>query len=89
MSYGPIGTVVCATHLDSVRIELLGEGRAITIPCKWILAVDKVLRFAGDTCGLELMSLEGGWDADCGELTGSGATPWGAIIALADQIESR
>jgi len=80
------GTVVQATHLDSVRIEVLGEGRAVTIPCEFILAVDRVLRFAADTCGLELMSLEGGWDADCEALTGSGETPWGAIIALADQI---
>jgi hypothetical protein len=78
-----------ATNLDSVRIELLGEGRALTIPCKWILAVDKVLRFAADTCGLELASFEDGWAGDCGGLIGSGETPWGAVIALAEQIESR
>lgn len=39
------GRIVNATNLDSVRIEILGEGRAVTIPASLILAADSVLKY--------------------------------------------
>lgn len=90
------GTVVNCTNLDSVRIEVLGGSRAVTIPAAVILAIDSVLR----RCFLEDVSLdvdpvgddrEEGWQAildDGQDAAGQVApTPWGAVVSLADQLK--
>lgn len=87
------GRLIRATNLDSVRIEVLGEGRALTIPCEFILAIDRALRFTlADEESLSVWDWEDddgniGWRADVGNVFGEGDTPWGAIVALAATIE--
>lgn len=39
------GKIVNATSADILRVEFLGEGRAVQIPAECIVAVDTVLRF--------------------------------------------
>lgn len=87
------GRLIQASNLDSVRIEVLGEGRALTIPCEFILAIDRALRFT--LAAEESLSVwdweddDGniGWRADVGNVFGEGDTPWGAIASLAEAIE--
>lgn len=87
------GKLIQATNLDSLRIEVLGEGRALTIPCEFILAIDRALRFTlADEESLSVWDWEDddgniGWRADVGNVFGEGDTPWGAIAALAATIE--
>ncbi len=49
------GKIISCTNLDSVRIEVLGEGRAITIPAKLLLAADRVLRNLGMDTSADLI----------------------------------
>ena len=95
--------IVNVTNLDGVRIEVLGEGRAVTIPAGVILALDRVLRYCLlEESGLELDMVEDdrtgwqGWEATCEHPTAEdvdtmlhahGDTPWGALAALADALE--
>lgn len=85
--------IVNATHLDSVRIEVLGESRAVTIPLSLLLAIDVVLRFTlehEEEMGLWPFDGEGtgdGWNAQVGNILGEGQTPWGAIVDLAYEIK--
>ncbi len=94
------GHVVTVTNLDSVRIEVLGEGRAVSIPASLILAVDHVLRH----CAIREVNLnvstvqnddadEANWIAitDSGvDATGDmAASPWSAIANLAVELEGR
>lgn len=87
------GRLIQATNLDSLRIEVLGEGRALTIPCEFILAIDRALRFTlADEESLSVWDWEDddgniGWRADVGNVFGECDTPWGAIVALAATIE--
>ena len=91
------GTVVNCTNLDSVRIEVLGGGRAVTIPAALILAVDAALR----CCAVEGVSLEvdlvsddatgrEGFQAtlDMGQFAvgGMAASPWAAVVSLAEAL---
>lgn len=59
------GRIVSATQQDTIRIEVLGEGRAINIPAKCILAMDRVLRYCltGDSSlDLDMVEIdETGW----------------------------
>ena len=97
------GKIVNCTHLDSVRIEVLGEGRAIMIPASLILAADKVLRHClTEESSLDLDPVEDdetrwtGWEAQAESLLAEdadtilcvhGETPWQTIMALAQAIE--
>ena len=89
------GNLVNVTSLDSVRIEVVGEGRAVTIPAALILAADRVLRH----CLLNEFSLEidmvdpepdgKGWEASTDgtqDACAHGETPWAALLALADNV---
>jgi hypothetical protein len=87
------GSIVSCTNLDSVRIEVLGEGRAVTVPASLVLAADRVLR---ETLlrDIELVfeRAEGGtgarmWRAALGGIRGWSVTPWGAIEDLARKLE--
>ena len=92
------GTVVNATNLDSVRIEVLGESRAVTIRATVLLAVHRLLKraFIQETT-LTITTTTGRWKAilgnrdptgktDLGELCGIGETPWEALIALEEAL---
>jgi hypothetical protein len=90
------GRLVSVTNLDSVRIEVLGEGRALTVPANFVLAVDRVLRYCAEHD--DQLSLDACEDEETGEAlwTASfgnsqdfcGETPWGAVVALADAIDA-
>ncbi len=94
------GTVVNATHLDSVRIAR-ADGTTLQIPAACVLAIDDVLRRlvaldaalsveprcepdgprAGDHAGWEA------WvDTDPHGHSLTGATPWQAVMSLAEDI---
>lgn len=89
------GKVVQATNLDSVRIEVLGGSRALTILASLPLAADTVLRELGmDTNAMLLIQVEGGENAGpnqwCARLhgkVGRSITPWGAVQELANKLE--
>jgi hypothetical protein len=90
------GKLVSVTNLDSVRIEVLGESRALTAPAKFVLAVDRVLRYClehDDSLSLDTVeddeTGEVLWAASFGNSQGfCGETPWGAVVALADAVEA-
>lgn len=89
------GTIVQATNLDSIRVEVvLGEGRAITIPASLLLAADRVLRMAlvrEEDFSLEpIDEQEDGrtvWYALLGNVDAEGSTPWEAVRELAKKLE--
>lgn len=91
-----MGTVVQATNLDSVRIEVLGESRAVTIPVTLLLAADRVLRVLhGANVGGNRLVVAPAfaddppreiWEAQIGGVVGAGETPWGAVASLADEL---
>lgn len=92
------GKIVTCANLDSVRVEVLGESRAVTIPASLILAMNRVLRAAlvrEESLEVDLVeedeTKEEGWQAvlDMGvESAGEMApTPWGAIVKLAEELE--
>lgn len=88
------GKIVNCTNLDSVRIEVLGEGRALTIPASLLLAADMVLRrtfcqrdgFVIDHIGEE--GKPDRWIAgiDGTDERGHGESPWQAVFNLAERI---
>jgi hypothetical protein len=92
------GKIVTCTSLDSVRIEVLGSSRALTIPASLILAVDEVLRYCllhEETLDLDMVQDEPagveGWQAcldmgqvECGDVND---TPWAAIASLAERLK--
>lgn len=86
------GHLVQVTSLDSIRIEVIGESRALTIPVECVLAVDAMLRGAlveDDDVSIYECELENGqmkWRAELGNWFGYGNTPWQAVIALAKRI---
>lgn len=90
------GKIVQATNLDGVRVEVLGEGRAITIPASLILAADRLFRNLGmdTTASLHVdvqQSPNDGPNQWCASLhgkVGRSITPWGAVAELADKIEA-
>jgi hypothetical protein len=90
------GRMVSVTNLDSVRVEVLGESRALTVPANFVLAVDRVLRYClehDDQLSLDTCEDEGTgetlWEASLGNSRGfCGETPWGAVVALADAIDA-
>ena len=86
--------IVQATNLDSVRIEVLGEGRALTIPASLILAANRVFRTALMTDSSVVVEQEDAndpprkiWIAMLGGEEGAGETPWSAVSDLADKIQ--
>ena len=91
------GQIVTCTQLDSVRIEVLGEGRALTLPAGLILAADEVLRYERiREADLTVTSYRRGDDVECKATLGAseiyspsgyGPTPWAAILALAERLE--
>jgi len=77
------GSLVHANNLDSVRIEVLGERRALTIPLDLVLAVDRLMKVAAmhDQRLSLYQSAEDRWFLEAGEFGfGEGASPWGAVI---------
>lgn len=89
------GKLIHGTNLNSVRIEVLGEGRGLTIPLSLVLAADRVLRttFVRQdelrvTTFRDDETDEIRWIATVGNVRGVGDTPWGAVVALADALES-
>jgi hypothetical protein len=89
--------MVDCTNLDYVRIDVLGEARAVTVPAKLILAIHYVLQrcLAGESSlEIDLVSDdstgESGWQAtlDMGQeaIGVVASTPWGALVNLADEI---
>lgn len=86
--------VVNCTSLDSIRIEVLGGSRAVTIPAKLLLAADCVLRdLCMDTAATLTVTVEGQdygpnqWVADLHGRKGRSITPWGAVEELASKLE--
>jgi len=80
-----VGTLHNATNLDSVRIEVVGETRALTIPCSLILSIDDALKECREirTALIVYPIQEGNWLAECGgKFVGCGATPMQAIAAM-------
>jgi hypothetical protein len=82
------------TDAASVRIEILGGARALTIPLDLVLCVDAVLKEAHrEEEPLDLDVVEDdetgwrGWQARLGNALGCGDTPWSAIVALARAIQ--
>lgn len=66
------GRLVNVTQFDSIRFDILGAGRAVTIPASVLLAADTVLRYCiADDSGLDLDMVEDdatgwtGWEARC------------------------
>ena len=87
-----VGKLVNCTHLDSVRIEVLGEGRAVTIPASLLLAADRVFRhslFTEDDLAIDKVADEviDGWEAVTDNYRGIGETPWEAVLRLSEAIE--
>ncbi len=78
------GKLVNATSVDSVRIEVLGNKRAVTIPCSLIESTDANLRKCVDIGqALIVYPFCGGWLAECGDrFCGTGATPFQAIANM-------
>lgn len=84
--------VNAVSPLDSVRLEILGGSRAVSIPSSLLVAVDDVMRAAvhleeefsvydcEDDAGWS------GWEATLGHFCAQGNTPWNAIKALADKV---
>jgi len=89
------GNLIQVTNLDSIRIEVLGESRALTIPVECVLAADAMLRGAlveDDDVSIYECELKGGqmkWRAELGNWFGLGNTPWQAVIALSHHIDTR
>jgi hypothetical protein len=90
------GQVVTVSSLDSVRIEVPGVGRVVTLPVSVLLDVHAVLKHCLRECeGLDLEHVsEGagaweGWEAMAGNAVAHGETPWGAIMALARALGAR
>lgn len=90
------GKVVTVSSLDSVRIEVLGEGRALTIPAKLILAIDGLLKLAmteDDAFSIDQVEDDEsgwvGWELLVGDVLGWGDTPWGAIEAATESPRQR
>lgn len=92
------GKIVTCTNLDDVRIEILGEGQAATIPASLILAMDRVLTAAlvrEESLDVDLVeddaTGEQGWqatlDMGVGAVGQMAPTPWGAILKLAEVLE--
>lgn len=86
------GKVVTQTSLDTVRIEVLGEGRAVNIPAALVLAVDRVLRHVLTGDGFLDLSLDmveddrtgwQGWEART-ESTRADADPDDVLVAHGD-----
>lgn len=82
------GVVVQARNIDSVRIDVLGAGRAKTIPCDLIDALDHALRYANfQQMDLEVSFVGGsGWVARCDGIEGRGQSPWAAIVEFARRV---
>lgn len=84
------GKIVQSTNLDSIRIEVLGEGRAVTIPATLLLAADRVMRHClmSDANRLTIYPAdEQQWHGCLGTLAVNGASPWDCIRLLADKLE--
>ena len=92
------GKIVNCSSLDSVRIEIFGEGRTYTISASLILAVSRVFR----ACivreeDLDVTMVEDdetgrqGWqarlDMGVGPVGKMADTPWGAMAAIAEELE--
>lgn len=86
------GQLVQVSSLDSIRIEVVGEGRALTIPVVCVLAADRLFRGAlveDDDVSVYECEHEDGtecWRAELGNSFGLGQTPWQAVIALSRHI---
>ncbi len=91
----PTANLVQVTSLDSIRIDILGEGRALTIPVECVLAADRMMRGAlveDDDVSIYEAEHEDGsvhWRAELGNWFGLGQTPWQAVIELAKRIPIR
>lgn len=99
-----VGRIVTQTNLDTVRIERIGVGSALSIPAELVLAIDCVMRYCVRSEGfLELDMVQDdktgweGWEARTESqssnnadfvLVAHGDTPWAAIKALANAIEA-
>lgn len=88
------GSIVTCTNLDSIRVEVLGESRAVMVPASLILAADCVMRETMlRDIELTFERAEGGtgarmWRAVLGGIKGWSVTPWGALQDLARRLES-
>jgi hypothetical protein len=82
------GVIVQARNIDSVRIDVLGAGRAKTIPCDLIDGLDHALRHANfRQMDLEIRFVGGSdWVARCDGIEGRGQSPWAAIVELARRV---
>lgn len=81
------GSPIClqGTNLDSVRIEVLGETRALTIPLSLVIDLDAALKEVREIGhGLIVYKMaENHWLAECGgDFYGPGATPMQAIANM-------
>jgi len=88
------GNLIHGTSVDSVRIDVLGAGRALTIPLDCLLCADTIMRsLILETQRLMIapeIDIENNattWKAMTGTFSGRGATPWQAIIDLSEKIK--
>lgn len=86
------GNLIHGTSVDSVRIDVLGAGRALTIPLDCLVCVDAILRSLLPMGRLIVVPewnvgmTELSWKAATEDACGRGETPWQAIVALAEQL---
>lgn len=87
--------MVTVASSGTVRVEILGEGRAINMPASYIIALHDVLGFCAlEECDLAIDRVEDdeteelGWQAnvECNEYGDVCANPWAALQSLADRI---
>jgi len=87
------GKLIHGSNLDSVRIDVLGEARALTIPLELVLAADRVMRSLAIVeqrlmivPDFDFSNNTTSWRAMAGVAVGKGDTPWQALIDLAEKV---
>lgn len=84
----PEGQLVAVSSLDTLRIEILGGG-ALQVPAVLVVKLDRVWKHCwaqGKALHLQKRA-EDCWEASVeGCRTGTGVTPWGAIVALSEGL---
>jgi len=87
------GKLIHGSNLDSVRIDVLGEARALTIPLELALAADRVMRSIAIVeqrlmivPDFDFSNNKTSWRAMAGVAVGKGENPWQALNDLAGKV---